>query len=83
MFDLLMSISRPNIPMLVNQTRSKTVDICIGLELLTKDVEKAWFPISSCWWDRDQVAPIKSHNIEITWQSYLKGGKQIISWLWN
>lgn len=67
MFDLLMSISRANIPMFVNQMRPNTVNTRVGLELLTKDVEKARFPISCCWWDRDQIAPIKSHSIEITW----------------
>ena len=31
----------------------------MGLEPLIKDVEKAWFPISYYWWDRDQTAPIE------------------------
>ena len=40
MFDLLMSISRPNIPIFVHLMRPKTVDTCVGLEPLTKDVRK-------------------------------------------
>ena len=83
MFDLLMSISRANIPMFVNQMRPKTVETYVGLEPLTEDVEKARFPIFCRWWNRDQIAPIKSHSIEFTWQSCLKRGIQILSWLWS
>ena len=74
MFNLLVSISRANIPMFENQMRPKTVDTYVGLEPLTKDVEEARFPTSCCWWNRDQIPPIKSHSIEITCQPCVKGG---------
>ena len=52
-FDLLMSIFRADDPMILDQMRTKTVDTCVGLEPLTKDIAKAPFPISYCWKDRD------------------------------
>lgn len=48
-FDLLMSIFRADDPIFLDQMRPKTVETCVRLEPLTKDVAKAPFPISCCW----------------------------------